>query len=139
LDLPADGVLVASMVRGQTEALVGGHVDPVFGPVVVVGAGGKYVEVSPDVQVLLPPFDAEQVLHAISRLRLAPLLAGVRGEPATDTQAWADAAVQLGGLLLHDGSIRSVDINPLMVGAGAGAEDSPGIGAVAVDAVVVVG
>jgi acyl-CoA synthetase (NDP forming) len=140
LNLSAEGVLVASMVRGQTEALVGGHVDPVFGPVVVVGAGGKYVEVSPDVQVLLPPFDADQVLHAIGRLRLAPLLAGVRGEPATDTQAWADAAVQLSLLLLRDGSIQSVDVNPLMLGARTGEEGhrDRGSGAVAVDAVVVV-
>jgi acyl-CoA synthetase (NDP forming) len=137
--LDAAGVLVARMVRGRTEALVGGHVDPVFGPVVLVGAGGTYVEVDPDVQVLLPPFDAGHARRAISGLRLAPLLVGVRGEPATDVGPWARAAVAIAELMLRDERVLSVDVNPLVLGVPTDDDQSgrPGTGAVAVDAVVV--
>ncbi|MDO8308637.1 MAG: acetate--CoA ligase family protein [Actinomycetota bacterium] len=134
LGIEHEGVLVAPMIAGVTEGLVGAHVDPVFGPVILVGAGGKYVEALDDVEVLVPPFDAETAEAAIRRLRIAPLLAGVRGEPATDVAAWAQAAVALGSMMLADPSVLSVDVNPLMVGAAVG---EPAFGAIAVDAVVV--
>jgi len=132
LRLASDGVLVAPMVSARIEALVGAHVDPVFGPVVLVGAGGRYVEVTDDVQVLMPPFGVEHARRAIGKLGIAPLLAEVRGEPAADVDAWAAAAVQLGRLMLANDRIVSVDVNPLMVG------EQGGPGAIAVDAVVVV-
>ena len=47
------------MVKGRREMLIGAHRDPIFGPVVVVGEGGKYVEAMPDLKLLLPPFDAK--------------------------------------------------------------------------------
>jgi acetate---CoA ligase (ADP-forming) len=130
LGVPGRGVLVAPMVSSRFEALVGAHVDATFGPVVLVGAGGKYVELANDVQVLLPPFEAEHALQAIGRLRVAPQLAGSRGEPPADIEAWAAAAVNLGRLILESRQIVSVDINPLMVGP-------RGSGALAVDAVLV--
>jgi len=134
LGLAAAGVLVCPMVAGVREVLLGGHVDPVFGPVVLVGAGGTYVEALPDVQVLLPPFTPHEAQHAISKLALAPLLAGVRGEPAADVAAWAAAAAQLGeALTAADCPVLSLDANPVMLGA-AGGHGSPG--AVVVDAVV---
>src|SRR5256885_8869571 len=55
------GVIVARMFKGRHEFLIGAHIDPVFGPVVVVGDGGKYVEALPDTQLLLPPFTADDV------------------------------------------------------------------------------
>ena len=133
LGLDAAGVLVSRMVSGVTEGMIGAHVDPVFGPVVLVGAGGKYVEALDDVQALIPPFGLDDVKQALTRLRIAPLLAGVRGEPPTDVDAWASAAVALGDLMVKDSSLVSVDVNPLMVGAATGA---PSFGALAVDAVV---
>lgn len=133
LDLDAEGVLVSPMVSGVTEGLIGAHVDPVFGPVVLVGAGGKYVEAMDDVQALIPPFSAADARAAIGRLRIAPLLAGVRGEPPTDIDAWVEATLALAQLMRDDPTVRSVDVNPLMVGAATG---EPSFGAVAVDAVV---
>ena len=53
-----DGVLIAAMAKGRRELMIGAHVDAVFGPVVVIGDGGKYVEALPDSQLLLPPFTA---------------------------------------------------------------------------------
>lgn len=133
LGLEADGVLVAPMVSGVREGLIGAHVDPVFGPVVLVGAGGKYVEALDDVRALIPPFTVADAREAIESLRIAPLLAGVRGEPAADVDAWARAAVALAELMVAEPSLRSVDVNPLMVGAASG---EPSFGAMAVDAVV---
>lgn len=125
-----DGVVVAAMRRGLHEFMVGARVDPVFGPVVLVGDGGRNVEALGDVVVLVPPFDVAEVLAALDRLRIAPLYAGVRGEPAWDMAALAEIAVAVGQLIRDaDGRIASLDINPVIVGA-------VGEGAVIVDALV---
>ncbi|MQA97204.1 MAG: hypothetical protein GEV11_22130, partial [Streptosporangiales bacterium] len=127
--IAADGVLVAPMVEAVREVLVGAHRDPVFGPVVAVGAGGAYVEALPDVRLLLPPFRAEHVRAAIDTLRIAPLLGGVRGEPAADVDAWCAIAVTVGDLMIADTKVVSLDANPTMLRA-------RGSGAVVADAVV---
>ena len=125
-----DGVIVAAMHKGQHEFMVGARIDPVFGPVVVVGDGGKYVEAIQDVAVLLPPFSQQEVVQALRTLRMAPLLDGVRGDPALDVAALADIAVAVGQVIAGArGAIASVDLNPVMVGAA-------GDGAVVVDALV---
>ena len=124
------GVIVAEMVRGQRELMIGARFDPVFGPVLLVGDGGKYVEAMPDAQVLLPPFDVDQVERALRRLRIAPLLDGVRGEPALDVAAFCRNVVAVGELMCSDAAgITQLDINPVIVRA-------RGEGCVAVDAVV---
>lgn len=128
--LANDGVIVARMSQGRRELMLGGRLDPVFGPVVLVGDGGKYVEAMPDASVLVWPFSEEEVLRALGRLRIAPLFEGVRGEPALDSAAVASAAVTLGELLADAASgVVSLDINPVMVGA-------RGEGCEALDAVV---
>jgi acyl-CoA synthetase (NDP forming) len=113
-----DGVIVARMVKGLRELMIGAHRDPVFGPVVVIGDGGKYVEAMPDVQLLLPPFTADDVMRALSRLRIAALLEGVRGEPPLDADAFCRAAITVGLLMdsPHAG-VASLDLNPVIVGA----------------------
>jgi acyl-CoA synthetase (NDP forming) len=111
-----DGILVASMAAGARECVLGARLDPVFGPVVMVGDGGKYVEAMPDIAVLLPPFGEADVLDALARLRIAPLFKGVRGEPPLDGEALARAAVALGEIMLSAvGRIASVDLNPVLV------------------------
>ena len=113
-----DGVIVARMVRGQRELMIGAHRDPIFGPVVALGDGGKYVEAVPDVRLLLPPFTIDDALAALRSLRCWPVLAGTRGEPAADVEAVAKAAVAVGDLVTKSTPrIQSLDINPLIVGA----------------------
>jgi len=125
-----DGVLVERMLAGRRELMIGARIDPVFGPVVVVGDGGKYVEVMPDIELLLPPFDAATVRRALSRLRVAPLLAGVRDEPPMDVDAFSASAVAVGRLMADDKSrVTTLDVNPVIVG-------NAGAGCHAVDAVV---
>ncbi len=125
-----DGVIVAATRKARREFMVGARMDPVFGPVVVVGDGGKYVEALKDCAVLLPPFSEQDVQAALRTLRIAPLLGGVRGEPPLDVQALSRIAVAAGRVIAGArGAIASLDLNPVMVGAA-------GEGAVVVDALV---
>ena len=125
-----DGAIVAKMARGRREMMIGARVDPVFGPVVLVGDGGKYVEAMPDVQLLILPFTAAEVKEVLGRLRVAPLLAGVRGEPALDVEAFCNAALAVCRLMMNPQSgVVNLDLNPVLVGA-------RGEGCVALDGVV---
>lgn len=114
----SNGVIVARMARGQRELMLGGRIDPVFGPVVLVGDGGKYVEALPDVTLLVWPFTAIDVHTALKRLRIAPLFDGLRGEPPMDTAALAEACMSVGRMLADPASrVTSLDLNPLILGA----------------------
>ena len=125
------GIIVAQLVRSRKELMIGARRDPVFGPVLVVGDGGKYVEIMPDSQVILPPFTHDGIHLALKKLRIAPLLEGVRGEPALDVAAFCDAALCVGQMMLDPSSrVDSLDINPVLVAA-------RGEGCIAVDAVVI--
>lgn len=130
LGLPLDGVIVAQRLRGRHEFVLGVRQDASFGTVVMVGDGGKYVEALGDFAVLLFPFNEDDVLEKLHSLRIAPILAGVRGESPVDLQAVARAAVALGRLAASlPQAIASIDLNPLIAG-------SVGDGAWAVDAVI---
>jgi len=125
-----DGVIIAAMAGGRREIMIGAHRDPVFGPVVAVGDGGKYVEIFRDSALLLPPFSKDDVRAALERLKIAPLLAGVRGEAAMDVDALCEAVLRIGDLMLDDSiKVMSLDLNPVLL-------DSAGKGCVVVDAVV---
>jgi acetate---CoA ligase (ADP-forming) len=125
-----DAVIVASMARGRRELMIGAHLDPTFGPVLVVGDGGKYVEAMPDAATVLAPFTPERIERALRRLRIAPLLDGVRGEPPMDVEAFCRAAAAVGTLIADPAAgVASLDVNPVIVGA-------RGEGCVAVDALV---
>jgi len=126
----ADGVLVARHAAGLRELVLGARVDPSFGPLVLIGDGGIYLEALKDFRLLLPPFGEDEVREALSRLRIAPLFAGVRGEPPLDVAAYAKMAVRLGdAMLAWRGAIASVDLNPVML-------FKDGEGALAVDALI---
>jgi acetate---CoA ligase (ADP-forming) len=125
-----DGVIIAAMARGRREIMIGAHRDPVFGPVVAVGDGGKYVEIFRDTALLLPSFSKDDVREALGKLRIAPLLSGVRGEAAMDVDALCDAVLRIGDLMLDaSAAVMSLDLNPVLL-------DSAGKGCVVVDAVV---
>lgn len=118
MDAHCEGIVIARMVRGQRECMIGAHWDPVFGAVLVVGDGGKYVETLRDTAVLLAPCSEADVARAVDSLRIAPLLRGVRNEPAADIAALCRLAVQVGQLVhAAGGTIRSVDLNPVMASA----------------------
>ncbi|MBI2313670.1 MAG: acetate--CoA ligase family protein [Betaproteobacteria bacterium] len=122
-------VVVARMESGRRELVIGARRDPTFGPVVLVGDGGKYIEALKDCELLAAPFAEDEVLQALKRLRIWPILTGVRGEPAVDLNAVCGAAVALGGLISALPQIESIDMNPVMVKEAGG-------GAIVLDALV---
>jgi acyl-CoA synthetase (NDP forming) len=127
-DARIEGLLVAEQLTPVVELIVGLKVDSVFGPVVVAGAGGIFVEVLRDVSLRLPPLDMDEARAMLEELRMAPLLHGARGRPRADVDAAARALVQLGELALDLGpSLLELDVNPLLVlleGSGALAADA---------------
>jgi acyl-CoA synthetase (NDP forming) len=111
-----DGVIVARKAPKSRELALGARLDPRFGPVVMVGDGGIYLEALKDYRLLLPPFDESDVIERLHALRIAPLLRGVRGEPACDLAAFARMAVSLGEAMLRwGGRVGAVDANPVAV------------------------
>ena len=130
LRLRNDGIIVAPMAEGRRELVIGAGIDPVFGPVITVGDGGKYVEVLADSALLLPPFSVGDVERALSTLRIAPILRGVRGEPPLDIEALCDTVVRLGEIATGAiGRIAALDLNPVMT-------RSAGEGVTIVDALI---
>lgn len=110
-----DGVLVAPMRNGGIECIMGVHRDPVFGPVVMFGLGGIFVEILKDVSFRLAPFDREQAFLMIHEIRAAALLSGARGQGRADIPALADTLVALSRLAYEQrDQIESIDINPIL-------------------------
>src|SRR6201999_3040849 len=109
-------MVVAEMVGGELELILGAKRDPQFGNVVMVGAGGVMVELIKDVQMALAPIDEAAAEALLRRLRIWPLLQGFRGRPALDVAAAAQALARLSELAADLGArLSEFDINPLMV------------------------
>jgi acyl-CoA synthetase (NDP forming) len=127
-----EGVIVARRAGRGRELALGARLDSQFGPVVLVGDGGVYLEALKDFRLLLPPFTQDDVRARLAELRIAPLLGSLRGQPARDVQAFARMAVKLGeAMLAWHGKVAAVDINPVIV-------FETGAGALAVDALVII-
>ena len=110
-----DGVEVVQMVRPGVETIVGARQDPSFGPVVMFGLGGIYVEVMKDVAFRAAPVGRATAREMISDLRSYPLLLGVRGESRKDIEAIADVVVKLSHLIDRCREIADIEVNPLIV------------------------
>lgn len=124
-----DGVLVCEMVSGGVETVVGISQDELFGPVVMAGLGGIFVEVLGDVTFRVPPFGEDQAVAMLDELAGARLLDGVRGAKPADRAALVDVIMKVQRLALDLADvIGELDVNPLVVRPR---------GAVALDALVV--
>jgi acetyl-CoA synthetase (ADP-forming) len=109
------GVLVAPMVRGSRELIAGVVHDEQFGACVMLGVGGVLAEALGDVVFRLAPLTAVHTEEMIDELATQALLGPFRGEPAVDRAALAAVLLGLSELAASDASIRSVDVNPLIV------------------------
>jgi acetyltransferase len=114
-DAKLDGVLVQPMVTGGREVILGGRQDPQFGPVVLVGLGGIFVEIFEEVQVRVAPISRRAAGEMVSSLRGAGLLRGARGHKPADIDALVEALLRLSQLLVDFPEIHELDINPLRV------------------------
>lgn len=109
------GVLVQPMVPAGVEVLLGGRIDPQFGPLVVVGLGGVLVELMKDSTLAVAPVSRPQALQMLRRLRAARVLAGFRGTPAVDVERLAEVIARFSEFLAdHAWAIREVDVNPII-------------------------
>jgi acyl-CoA synthetase (NDP forming) len=123
------GVSIQEMMSGRIEAFIGAKWSDVFGPVLVLGAGGVLVELLQDVSTRLCPVDEVEVESMVSELKIAKLFDGYRGSPACDRRAFVQLALTVSSII-SSGEIGELDLNPVFV-----RED--GHGAVPVDARVV--
>jgi len=108
-------VQVQKMVTGGQEVIVGVKRDPIFGPLVMFGLGGIYVEALADVSFRLAPLTEFDAWEMIGEVRSAKLLAGVRGAAPADRPALVDAIVRIGQLATERPEIAELDVNPLLV------------------------
>jgi acyl-CoA synthetase (NDP forming) len=129
-----DGYLIEEMAAPGQEMVIGGLRDPQFGPMVMVGLGGIFVEVLADVSFRICPithFDAQEML---AELKGVAILKGARGTKPVSQAAIVDVLLKIGGenglLMQHAADIKEADINPLIVSES---------GAVAVDARFILG
>ncbi|MDG2285450.1 MAG: acetate--CoA ligase family protein, partial [Alphaproteobacteria bacterium] len=115
-DARIDGVIVAEMIKGGVETVMGVVRDPVFGPVVMFGIGGVFVEVLKDITFRVAPFGVDEAYRMINEIRGRAMLDGVRGAPASDIGALADALSRLSVFAAaNTETIDSIDVNPFIV------------------------
>ncbi len=110
-----EGVLIQKMIGGPLEVFVGMKRDDVFGPVIVVGLGGIYVEIIRDTVMRLAPFDTAQAERLLRGAKFFSLLDGARGRPKLDVAALAHIVAQVSVLASAEREIISLDLNPVIV------------------------
>jgi len=109
------GCQVQQMVSGGREVILGMNRDPQFGPLMMFGLGGIYVEALRDVAFRVAPVDELEAREMVNEIRAINLLRGVRGEPPSDIDAVVDCILRLSYLVTEYPGIVELDINPLVV------------------------
>ena len=119
------GILIQKMVRGDYELFAGAKRDDTFGPVVVFGLGGIYVEILRDSVMRLAPFSEREAMQLMEGAKFFPILAGGRGKPSINFDAIARLLSRLSAMAAEQPAVKTIDFNPIMATSG---------GAVVVDA-----
>ncbi|MBU0898375.1 MAG: acetate--CoA ligase family protein [Nanoarchaeota archaeon] len=123
-----DGVLVQQMISGH-ETIIGANYDSQFGPVIMFGLGGIFVEVMKDVTFRLIPVERKDVQEMIKEIKGYKILQGVRGEKAVNIKAIEDFLLKVSKMIEKEKKIKELDLNPVFVSSK---------GAVAVDARIII-
>ena len=110
-----EGVLVQEMVTNSKELILGAKQDKLFGPLLMFGLGGIYVEILKDVNFRLAPISESEALEMIESIKTISLLKGARGEKSSDIASVVDCLLRLSQLLVDFPEIEEFDINPLLV------------------------
>jgi acetyltransferase len=109
------GCQVQQMVKGGREVIIGVNRDPQFGPLIMFGLGGIYVEALKDVTFRVAPLDRRAATEMLGEIRAYKLLRGVRGEKPSDQKAIVETLLRISQLVTDFPEIVELDINPLMV------------------------
>lgn len=114
-DAVIDGVLVVKMAAPGEEVILGVNRDPVFGPLLMFGLGGIFVEVFKDVEFRLAPVGRNEARRMIKNIKGYELLNGFRGSPVADVKSIEKALVSISDMVMDHPEIMEMDINPMMV------------------------
>ncbi|GAB4112047.1 MAG: acetate--CoA ligase family protein [Candidatus Caldatribacteriota bacterium] len=110
-----EGVIVYSFIPKQTEVIIGMIKDPHFGPVIMFGLGGIYVEVLKDISFRIIPIEKKDAEEMIAEIKGVEILKGVRGESPGDIQAIEDVLMKISRLVEENPEIKELDLNPIFV------------------------
>ncbi|AKB44897.1 acetate--CoA ligase family protein [Methanosarcina vacuolata] len=114
-DAYLEGVQLQPMLSGGKEVILGMVHDPTFGPMLMFGLGGIYIEILKDIQFAIVPVDEREAREMITGIKTYPLLAGVRGEKPSDINALVDIIFRVSNLVFDFPEIEEFEINPMMV------------------------
>ena len=125
--ITVDGFFVHEMPPSGSEFFVGARRDPAFGPVVLAGMGGIFIEIFKDRAIRLAPVTENEALEMLRELKCYPILLGARGGKALDIDALIEVICRISALLCSQPEISEIDLNPVMVyprGGGVGIVDA---------------
>ena len=110
-----DGFLIQEMAAEGVECFVGGRQDPVFGPIVIAGLGGIFLEIFKDTSIRLAPVTKNEAMDMLKQLQAYPVLQGARGKMKADIDAFSDVICRVSQLLATAPDIAEIDLNPVIV------------------------
>jgi acetyl-CoA synthetase (ADP-forming) len=114
-DAEITGVLVQEMAPESTQVIVGATKDPQFGPALMFGLGGVFVEVLNDVTFRIAPLTEREAQEMITEVKAYPILKGYRGQPPADIKTIVQILLDTSRLVMEHQEIKELDLNPVMV------------------------
>ena len=109
------GIIAYSMVPQGTEIIIGMMQDPHFGPVIMFGLGGIFVEILKDISFRILPLEERDAEEMISEIKGYQILKGIRGERPKDVQSIRDVLMKISQLVMENPEIKEIDLNPVFV------------------------
>jgi acyl-CoA synthetase (NDP forming) len=109
------GIIAYSMIPQETEIIIGMMKDPCFGPTIMFGLGGIFVEILKDISFRILPIEARDAEEMISEIKGYKILKGIRGEAPKDVQAIKDLLLKISQLTLDNPEINEIDLNPVFI------------------------
>jgi acetyl-CoA synthetase (ADP-forming) len=106
---------VEKMAKQGTETIIGAKRDPQFGPVILFGLGGIFVEIFKDVSFRVAPITKEDAMEMITELKAYPILKGIRGRSPSDVEAVAASLLKVSSMVMDLPEIKELDLNPTIV------------------------
>lgn len=113
-DAKIEGVLIAPMARKGIEVIIGVSRDPIFGPVLMFGLGGIFVEILEDVAFRAIPLSRDDARSMIDQIKARKILEGARGEPAVDKEALVELLLKVSSIVAAHPQIAELDLNPVI-------------------------
>lgn len=110
-----EGVLMEKMAPQGIETIIGAKRDPQFGPVVMIGLGGIFVEIFKDVSFRVAPIEQDDAVEMLSELKAYPILRGIRGRKPADVESLVNSLLTVSRMMVELEAIEELDLNPVIV------------------------